>query len=61
MIIPDNMILALYAQGKIDGRDLVMLDAIVNQKLTKSESARIMKISAAAVTKRLKRLKQILS
>lgn len=57
--IRDNIILALYAQGKIDGRDMVMLDAIVNQHMTKSETARILKVTRQAVSKRLVRLRPI--
>jgi len=55
----DNLILVLFAQGKIDGRDLIMLDAIINQRMTKSETARILKITPQAVDKRLRRLKQL--
>jgi len=56
MNIDSSTIFALYAQKKIDGKTLVLMDCIMNQHMTYAETARILKISRQAVDKRLQKL-----
>jgi hypothetical protein len=53
----NGFVFALFAQRKIDSKDLVMCDCIMNQAMTKAETARVLKISRQAVDKRLQKLK----
>lgn len=53
-----GMILALFAQKKIDAQDLLILDC-VNQSMGMREMSRILHIPVATVSRRLARVKHL--
>lgn len=54
-----SALVSLYAQGKIDGLDLLILDCVCNQRMRQIDAAKVLNIGPSVVCRRLLKMQRL--